>query len=104
MKEQRTYELAGDARGQLEHFDVYVQRIIVDSLRQQLVDADPATETVHKGILKEPVGDATHKIEIRAWRAYYKIERAADVIRSVVLIIGEKRGNKLFVEGKEYPT
>lgn len=104
MKVTSKYELTEDARQNWLYFDVYARRIILDGLRVQLVESDPEEETWHKGRLKTPVAAATHKVDIEKWRAFYLVERTASSVMSIVVLIGEKRGNKLFVKGKEFQT
>ena len=73
-----------------------LQRILEEAIEQHLIH-QPTTESKSLKRLR-PNGCAEYELRIGNYRVLYNTE--PDIVR--VIAIGEKRGNRLFVEGREF--
>ena len=89
-------ELTADAVRQFKRLPEQARPLIKEALRRQLILDDPARVTRNKCRLRRASEYADYELRVEGWRVFYRIE--AD--RSVVTLIGEKRGNRLIVEGE----
>jgi mRNA-degrading endonuclease RelE of RelBE toxin-antitoxin system len=71
---------------------------LMEGVRKHLADSDPFQATRNKFPLRRPSAHAEFELRIDTWRLFYR--RHADAVE--VVLIGEKRGNKLFIEGEEF--
>jgi mRNA-degrading endonuclease RelE of RelBE toxin-antitoxin system len=92
-----------DARRQLSKLRAFDQRRLVDAIRQQLVEEDPRAKTRNKFELDPSAETADYELRVGDLRVLYRVEEVEDQPRVTVAIIGRKRGNKLIVEGEEFP-
>jgi mRNA-degrading endonuclease RelE of RelBE toxin-antitoxin system len=91
-----------DARRQLLKLRAFDQRRLVRAILEHLVDGDTRAQTRDKFRL-DPAGEtADYELRVGNLRALYRVEEAEDQPRVIVAIIGEKRRNKLIVEGEEF--
>jgi hypothetical protein len=74
----------------------------VDTIRKQLVEADPRSETRNKFALDPPPNCADYELRTGNVRVLYRVEEGEDTIRLIVAIIGRKVRNKLIVEGEVF--
>ena len=91
-------EYVRSTRGDLSTFDVFVRRQILDSIELHLRH-QPTVETSRvKRMRPNPVG--LWELRIGDYRAIYNVDE--DLRLVTIKVIGEKRGNNLFVQGREY--
>lgn len=89
-------EVTESARVDLEHFEVYEQRMIIAGTFVQLT-RDPEQETKRKKRLREnPI--SPWELRIDKYRVFYSIEPEQTV---KILAVGHKEHNMLFIRGKE---
>ena len=76
------------------------RRLVLDGIRTHLIENDPAEVTRNKFPLKRPSIHAEREFRIANWRVFYTVMDDGGLV--IVKLIGEKRGNKLFIEGEEF--
>lgn len=67
-------------------------------MRRQLAETDATEETQQRFRLRRPSELAEFELRVGNWRAFYRV-RGEEV---QVVLIGEKRGERLFVDGKRF--
>ncbi len=87
-----------DAVRQLKKLKAFDQRAVLDGVRQQLVEADPAERTRNKFRLRRKSEVADFELRLGALRVFYRLTDD-DLI---ITVIGVKERHKLLVEGKEF--
>ena len=73
---------------------------MLDGIRTHLVDNDPAEVTRNKFPLKRLSTHAERELRLEGWRVFYTVMEDGELV--LVNLIGEKRGNKLFIGGEEF--
>jgi mRNA-degrading endonuclease RelE of RelBE toxin-antitoxin system len=76
------------------------RRLVLDGIRVHLIDNDPLEVTRNKFPLKRPSDYADRELRLDNWRVFYTVMDDRNLV--VVRLIGEKRGNKLIIEGEEF--
>ncbi len=71
---------------------------IKEGIRRHLVDADPRQTTRNKFRLRRASQFAEYQLRLEPWRVFHRIEE--HVVQ--VILIGEKRGNKLVIGAEEF--
>jgi mRNA-degrading endonuclease RelE of RelBE toxin-antitoxin system len=91
-------EFAESVKEQLRALPARQRALLLDSIEQQLVH-EPLTETRNRKPLR-PNPIAPWELRVGKLRVFYDVvAEEPNVVR--VLAIGEKKGNKLFIAGKE---
>jgi mRNA-degrading endonuclease RelE of RelBE toxin-antitoxin system len=72
--------------------------VILEGIRKQPVDADPAELTRNKFRLRHPSAHADFELRIGCWRVFYRV-LAHEV---VVTLVGKKEGNRLLIDSEEF--
>jgi mRNA-degrading endonuclease RelE of RelBE toxin-antitoxin system len=90
-------ELSKPAREHLRHLRTRDQRIVIDAIAVQLT-YDPDQPTQHRKQLEDN-SLAPWELRVGDFRIFYDVRR--QVRNVVVLAIGEKQHNRLFVGGEE---
>lgn len=91
-------EFAESVKEQLQALPARQRALLLDSIEQQLVH-EPLTETRNRKPLR-PNPIAPWELRVGNLRVFYDVvAEEPNVVR--VLAIGEKKGNKLFIAGKE---
>jgi mRNA-degrading endonuclease RelE of RelBE toxin-antitoxin system len=93
----RSVELTPDAVRQFKALPKGARPAIKEALHTHLVLDDPARATPNKFRLRRASTYADYELRVDDWRIFYRIE--GDMV--VVTLLGEKRGNRLIVEGEE---
>ncbi len=70
---------------------------VKEAIKNHLIEQDPAVTTRNKFRLRRASPQADYELRVGDWRVFYRIEPE----EVVVTLLGEKRGNKLIVEGEE---
>lgn len=91
-------EYVRSIRSDLANFDAYVRRQILDSIDLHL-SHQPTVETSRVKQLR-PNQIGRWELRIGDYRAIYDVQE--ETRRVTIKVIGEKRGNQLFVQGREY--
>lgn len=72
--------------------------LLKEGIRKHMVEADPGQTTRNKFRLRRVSPFAEFELRIRSWRVFYRIR---DSVVEVIMI-GEKRGNRLLIGGEEF--
>ena len=89
-------QFVDSARRQLDALTVPERTRIVAAIEGQLTH-EPLVKTRNRKQLR-PNAVAPWELRIGKMRVFYDVEQSAKV---TILAIGEKKGNKLYIEGKE---
>ncbi len=98
MAEAYAINIADEAASHLGGLTRYAQRIVLDGIELHLRH-QPTQETRRvKRMRPNPV--ATWELRLGDYRILYDVAEEERTVN--VLVVGEKRGNQLYVLGKEY--
>jgi mRNA-degrading endonuclease RelE of RelBE toxin-antitoxin system len=98
MADPFAINLTDGAQADLRWFTTYAQRIIIDGVDIHL--SHQPTAGSRKIIAMQPNPVAGWELRLGDYRVLYDVD---DVLRTVtVQVIGEKRGNRLVVQGQEF--
>ncbi len=75
---------------------------MLDGIRTHLNGNDPSEVTRNKFALRRPSAQAQRELRLDDWRVFYTIMEDGNGELVLVNLIGEKRGNKLFIGGEEF--
>ncbi len=76
------------------------RKFVLDGIRVHVMENDPLENTRNKFPLKRPSEYAERELRLEDWRVFYTVIDDGGLV--LVNLIGEKRGNKLFIEGEEF--
>jgi mRNA-degrading endonuclease RelE of RelBE toxin-antitoxin system len=74
------------------------RKVLIDGIRKHLSDSDPLESGRNKFRLRRASEFAEFELRIDPWRIFYRVQN--EVVE--IVMVGEKRGSKLFVEGEEF--
>jgi mRNA-degrading endonuclease RelE of RelBE toxin-antitoxin system len=95
---RRRVRLGPDATRQLRKLRAYDARSLKDAMRRQLEQADATKETSHRFRLRRLSDVAEFELRVGDWRVFYRV----DGEEVQVVLIGQKRGEKLFIDGRRF--
>jgi mRNA-degrading endonuclease RelE of RelBE toxin-antitoxin system len=72
--------------------------LIKDGIREHLAKTDPLRASRNKFRLRRPSEHAEFELRVDPWRVFYRVR--GNVVE--VVLIGEKTGDKLVIEGEEF--
>ena len=90
--------LGPDATRQLRALRAYDVTALKDAMRRQLADTDATHESQQRFRLRRPSDVAEFELRVAKWRVFYRVK--GDEVQ--VVLIGEKRGEKLFIDKKRF--
>ena len=67
-------------------------------MKRHLADGDASGETQQRLRLRRPSALAEFELRVGNWRVFYRV--AGEDVQ--VVLIGEKRGERLFIDGKRF--
>jgi len=76
------------------------RKFVLDGIRVHLFENDPLEVTRNKFPLRRPSAHAARELRLDDWRVFYTAEDDGGL--AIVNLIGEKRNDKLFIEGEEF--
>ena len=76
------------------------RKFVLDGIKLHLVENDPLEATRNKFPLRRPSQHAERELRLDDWRVFYTVMNDGSLV--VVNLIGEKRGNTLFIEGEKF--
>jgi mRNA-degrading endonuclease RelE of RelBE toxin-antitoxin system len=76
------------------------RRFVLDGIRIHLIENDPSQITRNKFPFKRPSVHTERVLRLNNWRVFYTVTRDRRLI--VINLIGEKRNDRLFIEGEEF--
>ena len=93
-------EFTPSALRALARVDKIPRRFVLDGIKVHLTDNDPLEVTRNKFPLKRPSAHAERELRLDPWRVFYTVTEDSGLV--IVNLIGEKRKDKLFIEGEEF--
>ena len=93
-------EFARAALEALADMDKTERRLVLGGVQTHLSNNDPAEVTRNKFPLRRPSVHAERELRLQNWRVFYAVREDCQTV--VVHLIGEKRGNKLIINGEEF--
>ena len=90
--------LSDTAVRQLRRIPKGRRAILKDGIRKHLAEADPLQTSRNKFRLRRPSEYAELELRVDPWRVFYRVREG----RVEVVLIGEKVGGKLIIEGEEF--
>jgi mRNA-degrading endonuclease RelE of RelBE toxin-antitoxin system len=100
MAEAYAINIADEAASHLGELSRYARRIVLDGIELHL-RYRPTQETRRVKLMR-PNPVATWELRLGDYRVLYNVSESDRTVN--VLVVGEKRGNQLYVLGKEYTT
>jgi len=76
------------------------RKFVLDGITIHLIDNDPLETTRNKFPLRRPSPHSERELRLDNWRVFYTVIGDGGLV--LINLIGEKRGNKLFIEGEEF--
>jgi mRNA interferase RelE/StbE len=87
-----------EAKAQLRNLQAREQRVVSDGVAARLLDQPSSPSHAIKRLRTNPLAD--YELRLGDLRVFYKVDEESDEV--VIVIIGRKVGNALFVEGEEF--
>lgn len=87
----------GDAVRQFKALSQAIKSLIREAIRLHLIEAEPTQTTRNKFRLRRPSEYADYELRAGSWRIFYRVDQQ----EIIVTLLGEKKGNRLIVEGEE---
>jgi mRNA-degrading endonuclease RelE of RelBE toxin-antitoxin system len=97
---KRKVELSASAVSALAQMDKVHRKFVLDGIRLHLMDNEPLEISRNKFPSRRPSPHAEWELRIEPWRVFYSVSDNGSLV--LISMIGEKRGNKLFIEGEEF--
>ena len=101
MAEPYTINITGGAEADLQVLSAYARRIVLDGLRLHLRH-QPMQGTACRIVALRPNPVANWELRLGDHRALYDVNEQSRTV--TVLVVGEKRGNKFYVQGREFTS
>ena len=90
-------DISEEAKKDLWFFKAYERKIILSSIKEQL-SREPLKETRNRKELRyNPI--ASWELRSGKYRTFYKVQN--DIVTVIVVSVGMKEHNKLYIRGKE---
>ena len=86
-----------DAVRQFKKLPRAVKLSIKEGIKLHLIETDPAKTTRNKFRLRRPSEYADYELRAGNWRVFYRVDQQ----QVIITLLGEKKGNRLIVEGEE---
>jgi mRNA-degrading endonuclease RelE of RelBE toxin-antitoxin system len=100
MADPYTINVTDGAAGDLEALSTYAQRIVIDGLALHL--RHQPMQGTRRIVPLRPNPVATWELRLGDYRVLYDVDEASRMV--TVLVVGEKRGNRLVVQGREFTS
>ena len=83
---------------QFKRLPAAARKLIRETVRERLSEPDPTEKTRNRFRLRRVSEHADYELRIDPWRVFYRVEEH----RVIVELIGQKKGNVLLIDGKEF--
>jgi mRNA-degrading endonuclease RelE of RelBE toxin-antitoxin system len=74
-----------------------VRSFIKEAIRLHLIEEDPTERARNKFRLRRPSEYADYELRAGNWRVFYRVDQQ----QVIITLLGEKKGDRLIVEGEE---
>lgn len=99
---KRKAELTDAALNALAKMKKVDRRFVLEGIKTHPIENDPAEVTRNKFPLKRPSEQTERELRLHNWRIFYSVRNEEEDQLVLINLIGEKRGNKLFIGGVEF--
>jgi mRNA-degrading endonuclease RelE of RelBE toxin-antitoxin system len=93
-------EFTSAALSSLSRIGKVHRQLILEGIRNHLVQNDPTETSRNKFPLRRPSLHAERELRLDNWRVFYTVMEDGYLV--LVTLIGEKRGNKLLIDAEEF--
>ena len=83
---------------QFKRLPAAARGIIKETIRERLSEQDPTEETRNRFRLRRLSEHADYELRVDPWRVFYRVQGKTVTVE----LIGQKKGNILLIEGKEF--
>jgi mRNA-degrading endonuclease RelE of RelBE toxin-antitoxin system len=95
---KRRVLFAPDAARQFKQLSAAERSRLKDAIKASLAEDDATTASKHRFLLRRPSERAIFEFRVGEVRVFYRV--VDDEVR--ITLIGRKKGNQLFVDGKRF--
>jgi len=90
--------LSPTAVRQFRRLPAAARRLIKETVRERLAEQNPTEETRNRFRLRRISEHADYELRVDPWRVFYRVQDNTVIVE----LIGQKKGNILLIEGKEF--
>lgn len=83
---------------QFKRLPAAARRLIKETVAARLAEQDPTEETRNRFRLRRISEHADYELRVDPWRVFYRVQNKTVTVE----LIGQKKGNVLLIEGKEF--
>lgn len=83
---------------QFKRLPAAARKLIKETIRERLSKQDPTEQTRHRFRLRRISEHADYELRVDPWRVFYRVLGKTVTVE----LIGQKKGNVLLIEGKEF--
>ena len=100
LRAKRRVEFTEAALTALAKMGKVHRKFVLDGIKLHLIDNDPLEVTRNKFPLKRPSTHAERELRLEDWRVFYSVQDDGTLV--IVNLVGEKRGDKLIIDGEDF--
>ena len=83
---------------QFKRLSAAARKLIKETIRERLLEQDPREETRNRFRLRRISEHANYELRVDPWRVFYRVQDKTVTVEQ----IGQKKGNVLLIEGREF--
>ena len=83
---------------QFKRLRAAARKLIKETIRERLLEQDPREETRNRFRLRRISEHADYELRVDPWRVFYRVQDKTVTVEQ----IGQKKGNVLLIEGREF--
>ena len=83
---------------QFKRLRAAARKLIKETIRGRLLEQDPREETRNRFRLRRISEHADYELRVDPWRVFYRVQDKTVTVE----LIGQKKGNVLLIEGREF--
>jgi len=83
---------------QFKQLPAAARKLIKETIRERLLEQDPRDETRNRFRLRRISEQADYELRVDPWRVFYRVQNKTVTVEP----IGQKKGNVLLIEGREF--
>jgi mRNA-degrading endonuclease RelE of RelBE toxin-antitoxin system len=83
---------------QFKRLRAAARKLIKETIRERLLEQDPSEETRNRFRLRRISEHANYELRVDPWRVFYRVQDKTVTVEQ----IGQKKGNVLLIEGREF--
>ena len=83
---------------QFKRLRAAARKLVKETIRERLLEQDPREETRNRFRLRRISEHADYELRVDPWRVFYRVQDKTVTVE----LIGQKKGNVLLIEGREF--